>query len=551
MKSMLGAARRVASTLRTLSNAEILRLRTLAGARAFASRAAVGDLHPSIIWPVYAADRPNDLALVQDERRRTWREANARINRLANALVALGISAGDRIGIMIENSIEWFEIMIACQKIGLSTVAVSYRSTPSEIGYLLEDSEAAVLFFGASHDAVVEEARRLVSIPERFAIRIGGTTPLAETADYEALIASGSEEEPPASRRSGGSRAILYTSGTTGRPKGAVRDLSKAGIGALVGLLERIPFRRSDRHLVAAPLYHATGSGFAMISATLGSTIHLMRHFEPEEFLRIVDRERITTTAVVPTMLRAIVDLPVDVIRRYDTSSLRVVVTTGSALPEPVEHATLEVLGDVLYDLYGSTEMGFVTVAGPGDKHASPGTIGLPVPGVDVVLLDDAKQPVADGEVGELYARSRLTIEGYHRNETATAESRYGDYFSVGDLAIRDARGYLTLVGRKKDMVISGGMNVYPAEIETVLLTHPAIREAAVVGVPDEKWGEALVAFVTPHDGAELPSDEELVAFLKKSLAGYKVPRRFERIAELPRNPTGKVLKRDLQTRVG
>jgi fatty-acyl-CoA synthase len=329
-----------------------------------------------------------------------------------------------------------------------------------------------------------------------------------------------------------------------------VRDLSKASAWELLGLLRRIPFRRSDRHLVAAPLYHATASGFAGIHLALGSTLHVMEKFDPVEFLATVDREKITTSALVPTMLRAILEIPAEQRAKFDARSLRIIVSTGSALPEGLERAAGETFGDVLYDLYGSTEMGYVTVATPQDKRACPGTIGLPIPGVEVALLDDRRQPVPDGEVGELFAKSRLTVEGYHANEAATKESRFGDYFSVGDLAIRDPRGYLKLVGRKTDMVISGGMNIYPAEIEAVLAAHPAIREAAVIGVPDEKWGETLVAFVVPKDRAEIPADGELIDFCKKSLAGYKVPRRFERAAGLPRNPTGKVLKQDLRAQV-
>ena len=402
--------------------------------------------------------------------------------------------------------------------------------------------------FGAAHTDAVREARTQSSLPEACWVRVGGGTD-AEFSDYETLLRRGADVEPAAELRRGGSRTILYTSGTTGRPKGAVRDLSKATLGTLLGLLRRIPFRRSDCHLVAAPLYHATGSGFATLSTTLGSTVHVMEKFDPEAFLRIVDRAKITTTALVPTMIRAIVDLPAETRRRYDVSSLRIVISTGSALSEGLERAAFEALGEVVYDLYGSTEMAYVTVATPADKRACPGTIGLPVPGVEVLLLDEQRRPVPDGEIGELFARSELTVEGYHANDTATRESRFGDAFSVGDLAVRDPRGYLKLVGRKTDMVISGGMNVYPAEIEAALVAHPAIREAAVIGVPDDKWGESLVAFVAPHEGHAAPDDEEIVAFLKKSLAGYKVPRRFERVATLPRNPTGKILKNELRSR--
>src|SRR5262249_4028468 len=237
-----------------------------------------------------------------------------------------------------------------------------------------------------------------------------------------------------------------------------------------------------------------TGSGFATIHLSLGATVHILEKFDPVGFLAAVDRERITTTALVPSMLRAVLERPAEERAKFDTTSIRMIVTTGSALSEGVFAAARETFGDVVYDLYGSTEMGYVTVASPEDNRACPDTIGRPIPGVDVVLLDDRRHPVSDGEVGELFARSSLTIEGYYGNDTATRASRSGDHFSVGDLAVRDSRGYLRLVGRKTDMVISGGMNVYPAEIEAVLGTHPAIREVAVGGVPPRRGGGGRAA---------------------------------------------------------
>jgi fatty-acyl-CoA synthase len=535
-------------SLRALYGARGIGVESLAGLAEAARRTVSGDLHPAVLWSLYAADTPDEPALVQGRRRLTWATANARINRLANALRWSGIEPGDRVTIMLGNSIEWFEIVAACQKIGAVTVLASYRSTSLELRYLLENSQAAALFFGVDNAEVVRDAKREL-VEDELAIEVG-TRRDGELAPYDMLLLQGSEDEPPADLRRGGSRTILYTSGTTGKPKGAVRDLSKASLTALAGLLRRLPFRRSDRHLVAAPLYHATASGFASLHLGLGSTLTILEKFEPIDFLRTVDQERITTSALVPTMLRALVDVPTAEASRFDVSSLRILVSTGSALGESLERAVRERFGDVLYDLYGSTEMGHVTVATPQDKRACPGTIGRPFPGVDVMLLDDRRRPVAEGQIGEIFARSSLTIEGYHRDEAATRHSRHGEYFSGGDLAVRDARGYLKLVGRKTDVIISGGVNLYPAEIEAVLAAHPAIREAAVVGIPDEKWGESPVAFVSAEPGATIPADKELIEFCKRGLAGYKVPRRFEPVAELPRNPTGKVRKDELRARL-
>ncbi|MET0154371.1 MAG: AMP-binding protein [Candidatus Binatia bacterium] len=534
--------------LRALYGARGIGVESLAGLAEAARRTVSGDLHPAVLWSLYAADTPDELALVQGRRRFTWSMANVRINRLANALRWSGIEPGDRVAIMLGNSIEWFEAMAACQKIGAATVLVSNRSTAPELRYLLENSQAAAVFFGVESAEMVREAKREL-VDDGHAIEVGAKND-GDLAPYDMFLLQGSEDEPPAELRRAGSRTILYTSGTTGKPKGAVRDLSKASVAALAGLLRRVPFRRSDRHLVAAPLYHATASGFATLHLGLGSTLTILERFEPIDFLRSVDQERITTSALVPTMLRTLVDVPAAEASRFDVSSLRILVSTGSTLGESLERAVHERFGDVLYDLYGSTEMGHVTVATPQDKRACPGTIGRPFPGVDVVLLDDQRRPVPEGQIGEVFARSSLTVEGYHGDEAATRQSRHGEYFSGGDLAVRDARGYLKLVGRKTDVIISGGVNLYPAEIEAILAAHPAIREAAIVGKPDEKWGESPVAFVSAEPGAAIPTDEELVEFCKRSLAGYKVPRRFERVEALPRNPTGKVRKHELRARL-
>jgi fatty-acyl-CoA synthase len=301
---------------------------------------------------------------------------------------------------------------------------------------------------------------------------------------------------------------------------------------------------------VAAPLYHATGSGFLTIHIGIGATIVMMDKFDPVEFLKLVDREKITTTALVPTMLRALLMLPAKEREKYDVSSMRIIICTGSALPENLKEESRAYFGEVLYDLYGSTEMGWVTVATPEAQREKPGSIGKAVPGVDVVLLSEEKKPVAAGEIGELFASNKLVIEGYHKNDEATRKSTWEGYFSVGDLAVRDEQGYITLVDRKTDMVISGGMNIYPAEIEQVLMSHPKVLEAGVIGVPDEHWGEALLACVAARPG-EAVTEDELMDFCRKSLAGYKIPRKFQLLDELPRNPTGKILKKELRARFG
>ncbi|MEA2626358.1 MAG: fatty-acyl-CoA synthase [Candidatus Binatota bacterium] len=518
---------------------------TIEGAARLWRNLLVGDVHPSTLWSLNAANLPRTIAIVDGEGQRTWRELERRIHRVANALLALGVERGDAVAVMLPNSAEWIECFAACGLVGASAVFVSYRSTADELDYLLRDSGARVLVFHRDCAQAVREGTAALPPAMRLEVDAGKRS---EFASYEALVGRASPVAPPRSTRGATSRTVLYTSGTTGRPKGAVREIARTGIGSFLDFLRVIPLRRSDRHLVAAPLYHATGSGFALLHASLGSTLVLLRTFDPRVFLRTVHEHRITTTAVVPTMLRSILSLPPDERERYDLSSLRVVVSTGSALPPALKEDARALLGDVVYDLYGATEMGWVAVATPDDVRSRPETVGRIVPGTDVVLLSDDRQPVPPGQVGELFARSAFTIEGYHGNEAATLASRWGDYFGVGDLAVLDADGYLTLVDRKADVVISGGANVYPAEVERVLSAHPAVREAAVVGRPDEHWGEALVAFLVPA-AQDRPVDDALIEHCRRHLSGYKVPRIFRWIDELPRNPTGKVLKKELRAR--
>jgi fatty-acyl-CoA synthase len=534
-------------SLKAMREAGILQRGTPAGTRLLLRNLFHLDFHPSTIWALHAANFPDKEAFVAGDRRLTWSETNRRINRLAHGILAMGIKPGDALAYMLRNSTEWIEAQAACSKIGVAAVFVSYRYTAPEVEYLVKNSESRALIFGAEFEGVIQQARRELPLPEENYIVVGGAEGSPFRA-YEDVLVSGREEELPRSLRAGGSRVIMYTSGTTGKPKGAVRDVSGAGMGTLIQLLRMVPFRRTDRHLVAAPLYHATGSGFATSHIGLGATLILMEKFDPVEFLRVVDREKITTTALVPTMLRSVLMLPEEERRKYDVSSMRVILCTGSVLPEKLKEESRAYFGDVLYDLYGSTEMGWVTVATPQAQREKPGSIGKAVPGTEVALISPEGEPVPDGQVGELFAANKLLIEGYYKNEEATRKARWRNLFSVGDLAVRDPQGYITLVDRKTDMVISGGMNIYPAEVEQVLASNPKVLEVAVIGVPDEHWGEALLAFVVPEAGESITEDE-LMDHCRKSLAGYKIPRKFHLLDELPRNPTGKILKQELKAR--
>jgi fatty-acyl-CoA synthase len=310
----------------------------------------------------------------------------------------------------------------------------------------------------------------------------------------------------------------------------------------------QVGIRGDDRHLVVCPLYHSMAPAFAAILMGLGGTLVLMNHFDPAGALDIIARERVTCSLMVPTMLVRLAGLPAEVRAAHDTSSLRWVMSGAAPLPTETARRFMECFGPVLWNFYGATETGMVTLAGPRDHVSRPGTIGRALYGNQIRLLDDDGREVAPGAVGELYARNSMLITGYHRNAEATRASQRDGLFSVGDLARRDADGYYYLESRKHDMVISGGVNIYPREIEDLLHTHPAILDAAVIGVPDPEWGETLHAFVVVRDGHAV-SEAEVIEFCRAGLADFKRPRRVTFVAELPRNPTGKVLKRELRER--
>jgi fatty-acyl-CoA synthase len=311
-------------------------------------------------------------------------------------------------------------------------------------------------------------------------------------------------------------------------------------------MILQVGMRADDRHLVTCPLYHSAAPAFVAIMMSLGATCVLQNHFEPEAALDIIQKERITCSLMVPTMLIRMTNLPKETLAKYNTSSLRWVMSAAAPLTTDAARRFMQQFGPVLWNFYGATETGLVTLAGPHDHVSRPGTIGKRLRGNEIRLLDDAGGEVAPGQVGELYARNPTLISGYHGNDDATKSSQRDGFFSVGDVGRVDAEGYYFLESRKHDMVISGGVNIYPREIEDHLSTHPAILEAAVIGVPDPEWGETLRAFIVLRNGLSL-TEIEVVNYCREGLADYKRPRKVTFMVELPRNPTGKVLKRELR----
>jgi fatty-acyl-CoA synthase len=512
---------------------------------------ASGSQNPSLIYRVNARNTPSKPALVWRGRVTSWGELDERIDRLCAGLERRAIGRKKSIIMMMRNRQEFIEVGAAAARAGAAAVSISWRSTPKELVYLANHSGARGIVTEPELLATIEQAKD--ELPAHFLENVfvagdqgNSTGPVRATALdtlYEDAAPKRKSLDPANDEDAA---VVIYTSGTTGKPKGAVRKFPKDTMQAMFRFINETPMRVDDIHLVACPLYHSTAYGFMAISAILGQTIVLMDEWKPEPFLELVERHAVTTTAVVPTMLHRVLDLPLATRKKYDARTLRAVFSGGAPLPAPLATDFMDAFGDVLFNFYGATETGLVTLAKPADLRAAPGTIGRALPGNEIRLLGEDGREVKPGLVGELYVKNKMLVAGYHNDSAATEQSMNDGFFSVGDLARADVSGHYFIEGRKRDMVISGGVNVYPAEVEGALEQHPDVAECAVVGVPDREWGERVRAFVVKRAGSSL-DEGALKAFVRERLAGAKVPRDYVFVDALPRNPTGKVLKRELR----
>lgn len=507
---------------------------------------ASGSQNPSRIYRIHARNSPSKPALVWRGRTTTWAELDSRIDRLASGLVRRGVGQKQSLVLMMRNRQELVELGAACARAGAAGVTISWRSTPKELVYLATHSGARGIALEPELLPTFEQARS--ELPRDFFVLVTGDDAPRGTTALDSLLEEDPHRGDLGAVNDEDAAVVIYTSGTTGKPKGAVRKFPKDTMQAVFRFLNETPMRVDDVHLVTCPLYHSTAFGFLSFSHLLGATVVVMDEFKPEPFLEMVERYGVTTTACVPTMLHRVMELPEATRKKYDTRSLRAVFSGGAPLPAPLAVEFMDAFGDVVFNFYGATETGLVTLAKPQDLRDAPGTIGKAVPGNDIRLLDDDRNEVGDGKVGELFVKNKMLVAGYHKDDGATRESMTAGYFSVGDLARRDRDGNYFIEGRKRDMVISGGVNVYPAEVEAALETHPEVAEVAVVGVPDREWGERVRAFVVRRAGSSL-DEGALKTFARERLAGPKVPRDVVFLDALPRNPTGKVLKRELRER--
>jgi fatty-acyl-CoA synthase len=511
-------------------------------------------LHLGEIVSTHAWLQPDKVAAGDSSRSMTFRQWNARACRLANALLGLGLQKGDRVAVLAYNCVEWMEIYVATAKAGLVAVPINFWLVGTEVGYILEDSGASALIVQDDLLGPVEEVRGDLPQQMRYLHFGGGRCPPGYQP-YEDLLLAASEREPPVHVAPEDTWALMYTSGTTGRPKGAIRDHEGMAILSILAPID-FGFTSSDTSLLVMPMFHANSLFFLSVFAYCGAScvVHDRHSFDPEYMLKVFSDERISFTSLVPTHYVMLLGLPEAVKRTYNVQSVSRLLISSAPARKDTKLAIMEYfVNSQLYEGYGSTEAGWVTVLRPHEQLTKLGSIGRECSGSGRIrLLDEEGNEVGDGEVGELYSRTPYTFSGYWNLPDATAEAFRGHYCSVGDMARRDDDGFYYLVDRKKNMIITGGENVYPAEVENVLGSHPKVKDVAVIGVPDDKWGESVFAVVIPHDGVRATADE-LIDWSKDRIAGYKRPRGVAIISEeeMPRTATGKILHRLLRERFG
>ena len=502
-------------------------------------------IYPLAVQATRLADKPALIEDRPDGTVTTWTYADLdrQANRLARVFLDLGLRPGERFVSCGPNSLAVVSAGHARAKVGATVVPLNYRLTPDETAYIVADSDAVLVYVDAEHAETFARIRR--SMPRVREIVVFGGPPPSGMQDGDALVARASDAAlPPAPTDHAAS--MLYTSGTTGRAKGAVRQpLDPA---AIVPLLRYIGYVEDDVYITTGPLYHSGPGGFLQIAQLLGNTAVIQRRFDAEDWLRLVHTHRVTTTFSAPTPIRLVVNLPVAVKRRYDRSSMRRMIANAAPWSFALKEQYLaDFPADSLWEVYGSTELGVDTVLGPGDQRRKPGSCGRPAPGVEIKLFgDDGREITEPGVPGELFVRSANNFVSYHKAAEKFEASRRDDFLSVGDIAYRDEEGFYYVCDRKSDMIISGGMNVYPAEVEAVLERHPAVQEVAVFGIPSDEWGESVHAVVVRRPDAPVTA-EDLTAFGREHLAGYKVPRSIAFAEELPKTGSGKILKRSLR----
>ena len=494
---------------------------------------------PAAAYTAAAIRHPDETAIIDELGTLTFREVHERTNALAHALADAGIGEGDGVAIMCRNHRGFIDATVACSKLGANALYLNTQFAGPQITDVVKREKPIALIYDSEFEELVHDAgRRRKRFIAWHEVDEDATRP--KDALLEDLMAGGdvSDPVPPAEK----GRVVILTSGTTGTPKGANRSQPES-LDPAAALFSKIPFKTRETTMVAAPMFHSWGFAHFTLGMGLASTLVLRRKFDPEATLQACAEHEATTLAVVPVMLQRILELPDEVIDRYDTSALRIIAASGSALPGELAVKVMDHFGDVLYNLYGSTEVAWATIATPEDMRAAPGTAGRPPRGTVVKIYSEDGQELGPCETGRIFVGNEMLFEGY----TGGGNKDVLDgLMATGDVGHFDRGGRLFVDGRDDEMIVSGGENVFPRELEDLLHDHPGVEEVAVIGVPDEKFGQRLKAFVVAAKGSKKPSEAELKAYVKSNLAGYKVPREIAFLGELPRNATGKIVKREL-----
>jgi fatty-acyl-CoA synthase len=493
---------------------------------------------PAAAYTASAIRYPERQAIVDERGTLTFAEVDRRTNALARALQRAGIREQDSVAIMCRNHRGFIEATIACSKLGAGALYLNTAFAGPQITDVMRREDPVALIYDEEFGDLVGEGgegrKRFVGWHEP-----GGQALAESDPSLDELIAAETDMplEPPLEK----GRVVILTSGTTGTPKGAARKQPDS-MEPAAALFSKIPLRARETTVIAAPMFHSWGFAHFTLALPLASTLVLRRKFDPEDTLRAVAHHRASALAVVPVMLQRMLELGEETLASYDVSSLRVIAVSGSALPGELATRAMDAFGNVLYNLYGSTEVAWATIATPEDLRAAPGTAGRPPMGTVVKLLDSEGREAAPGEGGRIFVANEMVFEGY---TGGGGKEIVRGLMSTGDVGRFDAGGRLFVDGRDDEMIVSGGENVFPREVEDLLADHEQIEEAAVVGVSDEQFGQRLKAFVVPREGAQL-DEEAIKQYVKANLARYKVPREVVFLQELPRNATGKVLKREL-----
>jgi long-chain acyl-CoA synthetase len=523
----------------------------------------------ALLTAALAASHGEGAALIDDSGAITWTSLDERVNRLVNGLRARGLATGDTVAIIAGNRREWYELALACSHGGWTYVPVNWHWVADELAYVFEDAAPKAVFVDARY---LDHTSRALSDPRSAAVEIvvgiaeagaeDGTIADAAfealSADgrfvpYEAVVADGNPADPDDQRMGG---PMFYTSGTTGRPKGVRGSLSgSAAMGPEIMQLIAAGFGRflpiPGRTLLCGPVYHSAQWAFSFLPMIAGSSVVMQHRYDSAEMLRLIDEHGVTNVHLVPTQMKRLLDLPDDVKSGFDGSSLVTVWHGAAPCPPAVKRGLIEWWGPKITEYYGSTEGSVISTIGSDDWLARGGSVGRPLENFEVIVVGDDQRPTEPGEPGTLYFRNRMGTDfTYHNDEAKTAAAHLEPgVFTTGDVGYLDADGFLWLSDRKIDMIISGGVNIYPAEIEGVLAAHPAVADVAVIGVPDDEFGENVKGIVQLSEGHP-PSDAlaaELISHCRSLLAGYKAPKSIDFIDAIPRTATGKIQKRPLR----